>query len=302
MKFEDRKNRLNNIMKGIEVITRCPLLHESKLQDSHVHSLRASVCYYVYVSLTNSFPQEKFTLDENVFDRYEKQIEKLVNITPNGLILPKLENFLAYHEIHKGVVNVLENYNMDDRIKLIHNPVNVRLVSGENKAGDRPKASTKLHTDIWAGEFSNSLMIFMPLMGDIANIGVDFYEPPQEFYPDYVKILDDYSEGAHFLELSDQYDCPLRNGYFYLIDSFLLHKTFKKKLGWRLSLDFRFLPKEELASDLKVDSVRNENYIPYDQWKTFGKTRLLFTDMPIDKFDSGRDKNAYAGQYNVIKL
>ena len=303
MKFADRKNRLKHIVENVQLTTECPLLHETRVNIEHFARLKSAVIYYTYVSLTSNFPTEPFEISTDLFDRYEAHISKLANVTPNGLILPKRENYLAYHEIHKCIADILDSYQLGEKIRLIHAPVNIRLVRRSGMAADqRPKASTKLHTDIWAGEFSNSLMVFIPLLGDIDNIGVEFYEPPEDFYPAFVRVLDDYSEGAHFLERSEKYSCPLRNGYFYAMDPFLLHKTFKNADGWRLSLDFRFLPYEALESDLSLPSKRNENYIPYELWKSLGYTQLLYSEMPIDKFDDTRDKNAYAGRYEIRSL
>lgn len=185
---------------------------------------------------------------------------------------------------------------------MIHNPINIRLVRGTEEGKDRPKASTKLHTDIWAGEFTNSMMVFLPVFGDIQNISVEFFEPPQSFYPDFVRPLHDYNEGSHLLEESEKYQCNLKNGFMYIMDPFLLHRTFKHSNKWRISLDFRFIPKIRLESDLDVNSKRDGNYVSYDEWKEIGLSKLLFTDTPIDQYDKKRESNIYAADYLMVNI
>lgn len=299
--MKDRAERLKEVTKNVKNIeSHLPLLVENKISESALTKLRGSVTYYIWTSLINAFPDKNFIFSNNLMWDYSELIGCLPNRTPNGLVLPKRENFLSYHGIHQAVVGLLETFK--DEIELIHNPINIRLVKGNSDGKDRPKASTKLHSDIWAGEFASSLMVFLPVFGDIENIGVEFFEPPLEFYPEYVRPLRDYDEGAHFLEKSTKYDCKLKNGFMYIMDPFLLHRTFKNSQEWRLSLDFRFIPKMKLESDLEVGSKRSENYITYDEWKEIGLTKLLFTDTPIDQYDKKRESNIYAADYLMVNL
>lgn len=300
--FQDRKDRLKDIVSNMSIRDSFPLVYGITVPPGFMDKLCGTINYYVWVSLCSAFPSASFDLCPELLDRYQDQVSYLPNMTPNGLILPKRENFLAYHEIHKVVASLLDSYDLSTKLASIHNPINIRLVRGTSAGATRPKSSTKLHTDIWAGEYSNSMMVFIPAMGDIRNIGVEFYEPPADFYPNYVKILDDYNEGAHFIDTSNRYDCTLENGLLYVMDPFLLHKTFKRSEGWRLSLDFRFLPALSVPTDVKLDTPRDENYISYSEWRKFGFTKLLFTDTPIDVFDAARNKNAYAASYEIREL
>lgn len=295
---KDRERRLKNIVGDIELTERLPLLCESKIKDTI--SLKTTINYYIWSSLVAA-TGKSFPLTDNILEDCKQEISKLPNITPNGLVLPKKDNFLAYNDIHKEVAKLLDSLGISNRVLSIHNPINIRLVRGTHEGGTRPKASTKLHTDIWAGEFANSMMIFIPLFGDIENIGVEFFEPSDEFYPDFVRILNDYDEGKHLIENSIKYNCPLKNEFIYFIDSFLLHRTFKNSNSWRLSLDFRFQPVEEIASDLKIDTKRDENYISYDEWREIGESRILFTKTRINELDSVAG-DVYAAKFETAEL
>lgn len=297
MNFESRKARLSEMVS--EPLIKFPMLLGRKMKNRHLQRIKSSVNCFVYSSLVSCFDKD-FILCEDLLHKYEQDIERLPNITPNGLILPKHENYLAYHEVHKAVAEAIsEFYGFMDKI---HIPVNIRLVKGNSEGVNRPKASSKLHTDIWAGEFSNSIMIFMPLFGDIKNINVEFFEPPLEIFPDYIRYLSDYDDGAHFKEKSTFYDCELENDNIYFIDSFLLHRTVRKRTGgWRLSIDFRFLPWRSVETDVPIKTSRYENYIPVQQWREIGTDKILYSTNKMGEYNESHS-DGYADLYHLKML
>lgn len=301
MNFEDRKERLSEITKSMDLEINLPMLHGGVVKEPFLNKLKQSVSIYIYSTLCEAYPDRTFHLSNHIIDDYENEIRNLPNITPNGLVLPKQETWMAYHEIHKSVASMMSFYSLGNMIEKVHNPINIRFVQGGCSADveKRPKASSKLHTDIWAGEFSQSIMIFLTLFGDIENLNVEFFEPPQEFYPEFVKPLNSYDEGAHFIHSSKSYNEKLKQDSIYFIDSFLLHRTSKKSSKWRLSLDFRFLPKKIVPTDVIIETQRDENYIAFDDWVKFGYDRYLYSDKKIDEFTE-RGNNVYASEYKML--
>src|SRR5260370_41082866 len=91
-----------------------PLLAESLLTERQVYNLSGSVNYYIWVSLINAFPHKQFELHPNIL--YNDCVFDLPNVTPNGLVLPKRENYLAYHEIHRAVAAVLDSCKVSTQI------------------------------------------------------------------------------------------------------------------------------------------------------------------------------------------
>lgn len=295
--------RLANITGGTERTVHMPLLVESKVDSNVQANLQQAALNYVETSIYNYHPQ-KFPKHWHCLSEYEilELLCQLPNKTPNGLILPKKHTYLSYNVLHKALVEVVKSLHIPSHIQLIHNPVNIRVVSGNSnqQVDGRPRASTKVHSDIWAGEMSNTIMIFLPIMGDIRLTGIDFYEPPARFCPEYVRPLDDYEQGSNLLEESIKYDAQMKNGAVYFSDTFLLHQTMKKGGGPRLSIDFRFIC-DKVETDLEFQTSRHENYIPFDEWAEYGTTKILVNlgDPQPSMDNSG---NAYADKYTSLEV
>ena len=125
MRFSDRAMRLRKIAGSNAQKAAFNLLVGGAIDEVDFANLSGAATYYVYVSLRHAFPAERFELRADLFDEYADQIRRLPNVTPNGLILPKRENFLAYHELHRAVADVLDRYDIGSQVEVIHHPVNI---------------------------------------------------------------------------------------------------------------------------------------------------------------------------------
>jgi len=292
--FYDRIQRLDNIVSHLDVKYNFPMLKGVEIGDLY-HKLSGDILNYV--TQTNYITNHIFA-PPDIDDT-----KKFKNITPNGLVLPKKENYLEYNIIHRTIAEILTSLNLLQSTKKIHNPINLRLVDGRPnlKIDSRPRASVKLHTDIWAGEFTDTIMIFIPVLGSMKSVPVEFFEPPDSIYPRYLKPLPKYDDGAFFEAQSTKYNVQLENGYLYIIDGFLLHKTIKTGHGSRLSIDFRFLPKESVETDKIIESPRNENYLETQDWIRIGKDRLtISSDSLHTEYDLDKTHDGYANEYKII--
>lgn len=305
MPFPDRSERLLKIVKGLKLSRDLPLLKATRIPELHFHKLKTAVNHYLYGTLTGFYPDERFEFSEEMLTRYASAIEKLPNITPNGLLLPKKETFLFYNQLHRAVADAFEALGFEKKAEMIHAPVNVRIVNGKKAEGvdSRPRASTKIHSDIWAGEPTSAIMVFFPVCGDTENICVRFLEP-REFSGEWIRPLKDFLEGEALAKGAIEYeDCPFRPGEVLLTDPFLLHQTVKKREGLRLSIDFRFLAKEKVDSDVVVFGERMKNYVSFQEWRCYGRTKLLTTEDPLRDFH-GEDvvRDGYATNFSSIDI
>lgn len=301
--LKDRKVRLANICKRLPVSIDYPLLKGILAPNSQIKQLKKAVHYYLLESLQGSgaFLDNSETEDD-FFERHSAEIAKLPNVTPNGLILPKKENFLSFNLVQKITSQIFGSLHLDEHIDKIHYPINIRIVSPHKEPSSfaRPRSSTKIHSDIWAAEPANGILMFIPLFGDM-NTSIDFFEPAT-FPEELVKPLNDFSEAAWMEKNSKKYDLSLRVGEMYITDSFLLHRT---ALGNRprLSIDFRFLAKDIIPSDLYLDTPRAENYLPMHSWNEIGTNFLAHTHNSLrDPIIPDNTKNAYAAQLSLINL
>lgn len=306
--YADRQQRLHAILDGLDLSESYPLLAEATIPASPFAELENSVRFYIYHSLASWYRDETIELAPDLLVRYRERILKLPNITPNGLLLPKRETYLGYNIVHRAVARILEGFGLDQRMESIHLPINVRIVDGKpNVAVDsRPRAALKLHSDVWAGEPSHAIILFFPVLGEVAEAGVEFFGPPVEFLERFRRPLADFSEGAHLLEQSIPYPCTMKTGKAYFTDSYTLHRTLKRKEGLRVSIDFRFLARERVASDMEIPTERMDNYIPFSEWCRFGRDRLLVSDAAQDEFQRtgapGSVVNAYAAAFRTVDL
>ncbi len=302
----ERADRLASLTSNVRRTQFFPLLSECKIPRGLFVSLEASIVHYLHVCLSEFFERKVFYPSCNILEEYEADIVQLPNITPNGLVLPKKNSFLLYNQIHRCVARILSYCRMDDQITAVHHPVNIRVVNGTPNPmiDSRPRASSKWHTDVWAGELPQSIVVFLPVFGDMEENGVEFAEPNDAFYPQYVCSLPDYDDGAGVV--GRPYDFRMRTGSIYFMDSYLLHRTQKKAAGLRLSVDFRLLPKKLLDSDLKLKTPREADYLPRADWATCGESWLLHTNANASEFPFhetiNKSSNMYAANFDRIDL
>jgi hypothetical protein len=299
--FPDRSNRLKSILSNANQTVDLPLFHEVGIPERLFSSLQESCTNYMLSSLRSANPTKQYKFCENILEEYEQDIISLPNKTPNGLVLPKAEILSWYNCLHQSVAKIMSHFELDEHVASIHAPVNVRLVSGKPSTTDvRPRASCKLHSDIWAGEFSNTVMLFLTALGDIEGNGIEFLEPDRKFL-DYCHPLNDYLEGAELEKDSIKYDCGLKSGFAYFTDPFLLHRTVKKTPKLRLSIDFRFTTNIKCETDIEVNTDRHENYISLKDWYEIGTKTFLYTEATVAEAredTTAASKNAYAAEYS----
>ena len=303
--FPDRAQRLDDIAAHMDVRENYPLLKTARLDPAAYKRLRNAVNLYLYTCLDNFYGDQSFDLNENLFDTCAEAITGLPNITPNGLVLPKKPTYLAYNLIHATVADIFSGLGLQAHIQSIHAPINIRLVNGTpNPAIDgRPRASAKMHSDMWAGEPANAVMVFLPVFGEYGKIGVKWIEP-RHFPSDLMRPLEDFDEGKHLIDGGREYDAAFNPGDIVLADPYLIHATQKNAQGLRLSIDFRFLTAQSLESDAPAPGTRNRNYLDYDAWADIGNGRILTTEAPLAPFE-GEDvatSNEHAAPFEIKAL
>ena len=303
--FPDRAQRLDNICSGFQLSQDFPLLKAATLEATLRTKLRNAVNLYLYSALDAFYHDRSFNLGENLFETARKDILGLPNITPNGLILPKKSTFFSYNIIHATVAEIFETLGLQEHVHLAHAPINLRLVDGapNPEIDGRPRASVKMHSDMWAGEPASAIMVFLPVFGEYGKIGVKWIEPVH--FPEHLLgPLDDFDEGVKVIDGGAEYDAPLTPGEIVLADPYLVHATQKDAIGLRLSVDFRFIPHEQVASDARSPGTRLHNYHSYQKWADIGRNLVLTTDAPLVPF-TGKDEgqsNDYAAEFNILKL
>jgi hypothetical protein len=304
--FADRANRLNNISKWMpSVHGNFPLLKISRISSNNLDKLKYTVNLYLLSCLKTFYAGQTFKFEDSVLKNYPKEIRGLPNITPNGLMLPKQETYKFYNKVHAVVADIFGSMNLETHIESVHAPINIRLVDGTPNPliDNRPRASVKMHSDMWAGEPANAIMIFLPVFGEHRKIGVKWVEP-RTFPLSFARPLDDFDEGRDLIVGGREYVAGFNPGDLLLVDPFLLHATQKDSFGMRLSIDFRFISSKYLTSDKYAPGTRQNNYISYPDWLNIGRTLCLVSEEPLGAYEAKDNptNNDYAAKFKIVSL
>lgn len=277
--LKSRKNRIDSLFGGSECLHEESLLKVCKIGKESLERIQSAVKFYIWDCLISS-ENHGIKLDDNFYSHNEDKIKILPNITPNGLLVPKKENLLSFNKLQKIAFSEFQRVNINEKIDRVQFPINVRIQSGSFDVDNRARASSKIHTDIWAGDPAGAITVFLHVYGDYKNIGIRFFAP-KEFPEDQIKVLTDYNEGNintnDMKELDARYD---DRGWIF-IDPFILHQTYKNSRSLRISLDFRFIPKSLVESDTFEDENRKPYFISMKECMSYGDNKLLSTNQTM---------------------
>jgi hypothetical protein len=299
--LDKRQKRMRDLLSKNKIAINDGLLSKIKLSSRKSELIKDYLKLFLIENLKAHYPEKDFNFSEDILNSFSVEIQNLPNITPNGLILPKRENIISYNLFHSLVANQFKEIGIWDEIEKIQYPINIRLQVGPDAVKDaRPRSSTKPHCDIWAGDTGFS--VFLAILGDTTKSGIEFYMPKQ-FDEQYAKILDDFSLGGPIMEGAVELDKFDSSGWF-IADSHLLHKTIKKEGGIRISIDFRFIPKNKLETDFQEDAGRSRYFINKDVWVQIGKDKLLHTSDCFNTIRQGQEKytTGYPVDIHLINL
>lgn len=302
--LKERAERLSKCLGGLTKSLDLPLLKICDVSPQLMEAVRRSAIGFLIDSILESGGGP---IDFNASDFVSANgplIAALPNKTPNGLVLPKLETSCSFSAFHRAVARLVASFGMDRHIHLIHLPVNLRFVSGKRDTvrEQRPRATTKWHSDIWAGEATHALMVFVPVSGDFTNTSIDFCEPAR-FPADLMRPLEDFDLGSHLVEDGIRYQARLDGDRVAFTDPMLLHRTMAVGGGPRLSIDFRFFPHHLVSSDVITETSRNVNYIPLADWVAQGTDRAIVSRDSIHRRDYVDSvTNAYATPIQSVIL
>lgn len=304
--------RTERIIKTIPNLDKVKNLYaEIILENKIIQNLQFCSKLVIYDCLSSFYENEYFNCDLPIdifFKKYRKKIIDLPNITPNGLVLPKLETLSSVNLLNKHVFELIKFLQIEDKAEIAC-PINLRLNFGVNRNKEfnqRPKSSTYWHTDIWAGQNSNELMIHTPIFGDFQENGISICLPNSKFYPDFVKTIDHFhNDGIAVTNEMDNFGSTpkLKIGRSYIFDSFLFHKTKSKGSSIRGIISFPIKLKEKIDSDIYQNTLRDSEYKTSLEWSKIGKETMLMSNKKITQKDwKDEIKNVYADKFQFINI
>jgi hypothetical protein len=226
-----------------------------------------------------------------------KHINLLPNITPGGIIVPKIETQLIYNSITSYCYKSLGNFAQN--IEFVA-PIAIRIKSGIVKDQSRPYQTSKLHTDAWVGMFLDGIFS-IGVMGDFKNNGVQFFMP-NLVSDDYFGELLNYDEGIKKFRGIKKIG-QLKKSYIHMFDNIILHKTMSKKKALpRISIDFAFFLKNRKEMKFKNPDSKRFKYYPVQNYRDCGKHSLFKTFETVKDTEVRILKNLKGREGKFVKI
>jgi len=243
------------------------VLLSKKLASQDLRKIQKTVENLILISL-RIYYKKKFN-KKNLLEKNIEDILKLPNITPGGQIRGTSETAHAYQLVHNVLYKILKKSKLYDGLQRL-GWFSIRIKKGIDTKNYqiREYATSKIHSDIWAGEKNHSKIILM-LLGDVKRNSVSFFEPLK------------FKKGSFDFK-NKSFDKGLKNitkikklgraelGELCFFDQYCLHQTYlAKQAKARVSIDLRVDPKEVKLINNKKSEKKDKKFVLLDgkKWK-----------------------------------
>jgi len=285
------------------------LLFEHTLKPELFQQIRVAAAGYISACLNSSI----ILSEAEMLQRLLEARNTLPNYTGTGLLMPKREHTLAFNLFQKSVAEAFCQIGANDLIDAVDLPVNLRMVYGKTDAEKTrlPFASSKCHSDVWAGVAADATVVVLPLFGDIDNITIEAGEMPREMELQAMQVMSDFNEGQDIPMVVSYREAQLQHGTMYFNDARGLHQTVRRQAeGLRISVDFRFRRKFNEAYRAMVapsiGGVEEDMSVPYEDWLKVGKETLIVFDGTVEQAKERQNTGApvplYTRGYRLLKM
>ena len=125
--IRERHDRLLSLC-NTDLIHSESMLCSYKIKLAILGKLQSSIKNYIIDCLSEFFPKRYFMQNgyiEDVVEHHSSSIKELPNITPNGLVLPKLDVLWSYNNMLKSVVTLIKHLGLDKSCESANMPINL---------------------------------------------------------------------------------------------------------------------------------------------------------------------------------
>jgi hypothetical protein len=285
------------------------LLFEHTLKPELFQQIRVAAAGYISACLNSPI----ILSEAEMVERLLESRNTLSNYTGTGLLMPKREHTLAFNLFQKSVADAFSQLGANELIDAVDLPVNLRMVYGKTDSTKLglPFASSKCHSDVWAGVAADATVVVLPLFGDIDNITIEAGEMPREMELQAMQVMSDFNEGADIPMVVSYTEAQLQHGTMYFNDARGLHQTVRRKTeGLRISVDFRFRRKFNEAYRAMVapniGGIEEDMSVPYEDWLKVGKETLIVFDETVEEAKNKQNISApvplYTRGYRLVNM
>lgn len=295
MYLDIRRKNFEKLISKIKCNEINDLMVEVPIDEKLFQNLRT----YTMIFMSKSFNENFILTDEKLLlENISLNHEKLKNMTPNGMMVPKRELALDFNNLLKSYVDILKSINVYDLIENFHFPPNIRLKLSETNKDNLSRAhpTEMMHSDTWTGANFNWIASHIYILGDIKNNHILYGYPPENFDESWLFPIENASLGQKYSEQFKNISYIPKPGTFILADATVFHRSFtNNNCGLRVSLDTGFdmiAPnikkfKNRSVGNTNVGSIRdNETIKKQDFWNIGLETFYSFPNKFHDEVDS----------------
>jgi hypothetical protein len=276
-RMAQRKQRFARLISAVPHPFARDLFVDYAIEPVAFDQLRMATCTYISACLGAC----AHLTEAEILQRLSDPQSILPNKTPNGLLLPKVEVTVEFTLLHKALVQIIEKLGISALADGWSLPINVRVVLGSASSDvtSRPYAASKIHSDVWAGEPSDTVVMNIPVLGDIARTSLEWLELPADLGDSYLKLYRDYADAEPVARLARRIELEPQLGHIYFSDCALLHRTLRKGGACRVSIDLRFRFSGDAQAKQEAERLsgpsRLANYVSFAQWASLGRDTVL---------------------------
>ena len=309
MSLKTRREYFDKLSKKIK----CKKINDLMLEVDIPKPLFYNLSHYTKIYLSKCLGTNNIFINENILINHLKSKKnKLFNVTPNGMIVPKNEMGIEFNLLIKSYAEIINNLNIENIIDNFHFPPNIRIkFSQADKSNLKRNHPTEyMHADTWTGANPNWVACHIFLVGDTRN-QIRYAYPRNNFEEDWLKPLKKASDGIQIAKNYDLIEYHPKKSKLILADATIIHQSFRKKnAGIRVSLDTGFDMRMPKLKSFKKIVIGNENVSKIRKYETFSKERFLsigkhtYFHFP-DKIKNNKKVKGlfkHSANYNMIKL
>ncbi len=226
-----------------------PLTASFRIPCHLFSQLQIQVQEYLKASCSN----QEF-LEKDLLKSLEVFPAKAKNISTSGIIVPKSYCDRQFTEVHQTLAEILQQSQIADSVEFWIYPFNIRLKGAGPRLQNLPYPTELPHSETWVGCSLRSVLLHIPILGDLANNLLKVWMPGDEFDPSWLKPLSSYHEAQDLIKNSRELPVNNISGNILMVDSSLLHGTYRSEsAGPRISIDLNVVLKSYDANTYKDD-------------------------------------------------
>ena len=267
---KDREKLYDDIREGCKVSFDGGICLSVDIKKDSYRELTKLVTEYIIKALKSYYDSE-FEQD-NFLVKYRDDILNLPNRTPNGAFYPKVENIKEYNKVQSLINDILVENNLVNQFSSFDLST-IRIVDGrESKMDSRLSATTRLHSDAWAGHEGDAILT-IGVLGD-KTTSLEFNRIIGKVSQSFFETQHDYASASKLFE-GHEYIGNLEFGNMTIFDHACLHRTIKSEGGLRVSIDIGVSLKASSGLLKNEKKGRNIKKIKIDDMLKVGKETLV---------------------------